>query len=125
MLSPSVRRSCSVWPFFVEHHVNFELAFIDLRIDLRDPHLEVTVVVRRDGSLSNIDTAEIELVDPHVEFVSVGVVDLSQAATAYDGLADLDVEAGEFAGDGCAHVQVIKVLARGSFPAGCRPSAIA
>ncbi len=67
--------------------------------------------MRRFCDLTDIDPAEIELVDPGIELVAVGIVDLAQPSAALDGLADFDVEAGQLAGNRRPHVQVVEILA--------------
>ena len=62
-------------------------------------------------SSSDIHPAEVKLVDPGVQLVRIGIVDLAQPPAADDRLADLDVEARQFAGDRCTDVEVVEILA--------------
>jgi hypothetical protein len=42
--------------------------------------------------LADVDATEIELVDPRIQLVGIGIVDLAQPPAAHDRFADLDVE---------------------------------
>ena len=95
-----------------EYQVYFKPSLLDLGIDLGNSHGKRPAIKIQLGSLFNIDTIQVKLINLRHQLEFLVHVYLAQSLTSIKRLPDLGIKGGDFARQRCPHLQGLQVASR-------------